>query len=81
MKGEIAEVDKDRLEAHRKRLISIAQREEMKDLIAAAPNDEWVIKVRSGQKEYDYIASALGIIVRSVNIFLSLLASGRLQRD
>jgi hypothetical protein len=50
---------------HRERLLGLTQRSVMRDLIQRAADDEWVVRVQSGVYEYDYVASALGILVRS----------------
>jgi hypothetical protein len=50
---------------HRKRLLAITQREEMQEIIKNASDDELVIRVSAGRNEYEYVASALRIIVRT----------------
>jgi hypothetical protein len=63
MKGEITEIGGKVLE-HRKRLLAITSRNEMQEIIANAGDDEPVITVLSGRSQYDYVASALRIVVR-----------------
>lgn len=48
---------------HRRRLLAITQREEMRKIIESAPENELVVRVLSGRNEYEYVASALRIIV------------------
>lgn len=62
MKGEITEIIGP-LRQHRGRLLAVTKREEMVRLIQAAGDFELVVKVRSGHY-YDYVASALNIILR-----------------
>lgn len=51
--------------SERERLLAVTQREEMQALIAKAPDDELVVKVSPGYGQpYDYIASALRIVLR-----------------
>lgn len=51
--------------SERERLLAVTQREEMQELIAKAPDDELVVKVSPGYGQpYDYIASALRIVLR-----------------
>jgi hypothetical protein len=49
---------------HRSRLIALSQRESMRALIAAAPDDSWVLRIDTGHGEYDYVAEALRLIIR-----------------
>ncbi len=62
MQGEIVKVV-GRVSDHRERLLKLTQREPMRDLLRAAPTDDWVVKVKSGQNEYDYVASTLHVMV------------------
>lgn len=50
---------------HRRRLLAITQREEMREIIESASEDELVVRVLSGRNEYEYVASALRIIVKT----------------
>ncbi|MEM3581269.1 MAG: Piwi domain-containing protein [Candidatus Bathyarchaeia archaeon] len=50
---------------HRKRLLAITQREEMREIIESASENEPVVRVLAGRNEYEYVASALWIIVRT----------------
>lgn len=49
---------------HRKRLSTITQREEMREIIESASDDELVVRVLAGRNEYEYVASALRIVVK-----------------
>jgi hypothetical protein len=49
---------------HRKRLLATTRREEMQEIIQKASDDELVVRVLAGRNEYDYVASALRIIVK-----------------
>lgn len=60
-KGEIMEVV-GKVSEHRERLLALTQREEMRDIIEKASEDELVVRV--GRQQYEYVASALGIILR-----------------
>ena len=64
LKGEIIEIV-GTVEEHRKRLLALTRRPEMYDVITRASADEPVVSVLSGRIEYDYVVSALGIIVRN----------------
>ena len=50
--------------AHGTRLLRLTKRPEMRQLIEAAPSDELVLSVLAGIREYDYVMSALGIVIR-----------------
>jgi hypothetical protein len=62
MQGEIVKVV-GKVKDHRERLLKLTQREAMRELLRAAPADDLVVKVKSGQNEYDYVASALHVMV------------------
>jgi hypothetical protein len=64
LKGEIIAIA-GHVRDHRTRLLAITQREEMQDLIGQAPDSELVVGLLSGRNEYDYVLSALRIIVRT----------------
>ena len=49
---------------HRSRLLALTSRTEMHEIIANATDDEPVVKVLAGPSTYDYVASALDIILR-----------------
>lgn len=49
----------------RERLLGLTRRPEMQAIIRSAPDDEPVLRVAAGQREYDYAASALELIIRS----------------
>jgi len=63
-KGEITEVIGN-LGKHRERLLALTTRKEMEDMIENAPDEELVIGVKVGPNIYEYIVSALKIIVRT----------------
>lgn len=64
-KGEIIQIE-GKVKEHRKRLLSIAKRPEMQALIQNADDDEIVVRVSAGAgREYEYVASALKIVVRT----------------
>jgi len=50
---------------YRKRLLAITKREEMRKIIESASDNETVVRVLAGRNEYEYVASALRIIVRT----------------
>lgn len=62
LKGEITEIVGE-LKYHRERLLDIASEQEIIDLINKAPDDELIVRVKTKSGEYDYIISALGVIV------------------
>lgn len=64
LKGEVEEVVGS-LKDHRERLLGLASRPEMIELLSNAPDDEPVVRVSTGRLGYDYAVSALGLIVRS----------------
>ncbi len=66
LKGEIVEVI-GTVADHRDRLLKVAQREESKEIIRRAANNEPVVHVRVGRYEYDFVASALRIVVRTAD--------------
>lgn len=53
---------------HKRRLLAITQREEMQKIINSASDDELVVRVLSGRNEYEYVASALKIIVKTEHL-------------
>lgn len=65
-KGEILEITGTARD-HRERLLSLTQREEVKAMIRRAAENEPVVHVRMGRNEYDFVASALGIVVRTAD--------------
>ncbi|MDX2160196.1 MAG: hypothetical protein SF162_02615 [bacterium] len=48
----------------RERLLKLAQRDGMRDLIAAAPDDALVVRLQVGYQELDYVAPALRLLIR-----------------
>lgn len=72
-KGKIVQILGE-LKDHRRRLHKISSREEIIDLIEKAPDDELVVRVKrtssnySDEKEYDYIASVLRMVVRTEDV-------------
>lgn len=62
MQGQIVKVV-GKLGDQRQRLLGLTQRPQTRALLQAAPDDELVVKVASRQNEYDYIASALKVMV------------------
>src|SRR3989339_245197 len=65
LKGEIVSIE-GTLADHRQRLMKLAQEENSKKFMENAPDNELVVKVkvRRDQPGYDYIASALRLVVR-----------------
>jgi Piwi domain len=65
LKGEIVGIT-GQLAAHRRRLLTLTQRSEMRQVLDRADEDELVVRVRAGSaRSYEYVASALRIIVRT----------------
>jgi len=50
---------------HRERLLALTQREESRAIIQRAADHEPVVHVRMGRNAYDFVASALGIVVNT----------------
>jgi len=63
-KGEIIGITGNAGE-HRERLLALTQREESRVIIQRATDQELVVHVRMGRNEYDFVASALGIVVNT----------------
>lgn len=62
MKGQILAVAGP-LASHRRRLLALNPRDEVREVVESAPDDEVVVTVLSGRNEYDYPAGALRVIV------------------
>jgi hypothetical protein len=61
-KGEIIGIT-GTIREHRERLLALTQREESKAVIQRAADTELVMHVRMGRNAYDFVASALSIVV------------------
>lgn len=61
-KGEIAGIT-GTVGEHRERLLALTQRDESRAIIQRAADNEPVVHVRMGRNAYDFVASALGIVV------------------
>ena len=64
MKGEIIAVV-GKLQDHRQRLTKLTARAKMREKIQNALDNDLVVKIKSGNNEYDYITSVLQIVVRT----------------
>jgi hypothetical protein len=62
MQGEIVKIV-GTVEEHRERLLKLTQRDEMAALIARAPGKNMVLRVLSGNNEYDYVSNALALLI------------------
>ncbi|OQY47022.1 MAG: hypothetical protein B6242_05925 [Anaerolineaceae bacterium 4572_78] len=62
-KGEIIKIVGTVAE-HSERLLHSSRDPKMQRLIQQAADDELVVKIKTGQKEYDYVASALKIVLK-----------------
>lgn len=49
---------------HRERLLDLAANEAAQRVLAEALDGEWIVKVKIGREEYEYLASALDVQVR-----------------
>jgi hypothetical protein len=67
LRGEIVEHQGKLTAKQRKHLLSLTLRPAMRALIEAAPNTEHVFSVKVHHHTYDYIASALGLLVTRDN--------------
>lgn len=63
-KGEITGIT-GTVREHRERLLALTQREESKAIIQRAADTELVVQVRMGRNAYDFVASALSIVVNT----------------
>jgi Piwi domain len=63
-KGEIVGITGN-VGEHRERLLALTQREESRAIIQRAADHEPVVHVRMGRHGYDFVASALGIVVNT----------------
>jgi Piwi domain len=63
-KGEIAGIT-GTVGEHRERLLALTQRDESRAIIQRAADHEPVVHVRMGRNAYDFVASALGIVVNT----------------
>jgi len=61
-KGKIIDVV-GTVKKHRTRLLTTSRSEEIKEIIENASDDELVVKIQAGQNEYDYVVSALNVIL------------------
>jgi hypothetical protein len=61
-KGEIVSITGTTSE-HRERLLALTQREDSRAIIRQAADSEPVVQVRMGRNAYDFVASALSIVV------------------
>ncbi|MHC4619373.1 MAG: Piwi domain-containing protein [Planctomycetota bacterium] len=61
-KGRIVDVV-GTVKEHRARLLATSRSEEMQEIISAASDDELVVKIQARQSQYDYVASALNVIL------------------
>ena len=64
LKGEIIGIE-GRLREHRDRLLALSREPGNIEIIRKAPDDELVVSVESGRNQYEYVVSALGIVVRT----------------
>ena len=66
MQGEIVKIV-GTVEDHRQRLLKLTQRDEMAGLIGRASGDHMVLRILSGNNEYDYVSDALALLIRLDN--------------
>ena len=66
LKGEITGIE-GRLSEHRSRLLALSQDERNQELIRRAPDDDLVVSLETGRNRYEYVLSALQLIVRVEN--------------
>lgn len=80
LKGGITEIA-GRLRDSRAWLLGVTQREEMQSLIEKAPDDELVVSVMAGRPPaYDYIVSALKIVLRTKDLARFKISRQRAQK-
>lgn len=63
IRGEIMKVT-GQMKAHRARLLNLAQNDDQHTLVLNTPDQEWIIQVRFGREEAEFLASTLHLIVR-----------------
>jgi hypothetical protein len=63
MQGEIVKIV-GTVEEQRQRLLKLTQRDEMAGLIGRAKGDHMVLRILSGNNEYDYVSDALALLIR-----------------
>jgi len=61
--GEIVKIV-GQIKDNRDRLIGLAQRDTMRELIASAPDEALVVRVQIAYQDFDYVSSALRLLVR-----------------
>ncbi|MFN8530889.1 MAG: hypothetical protein U0670_19975 [Anaerolineae bacterium] len=61
--GEITRVV-GKVKDHRERLMGLAQRDLMRDLITSAADDTLVVRVQVNYQDFDYVGSALRLLIR-----------------
>lgn len=64
LKGQLVSVVGKVVE-HRERLLALASREDIQEIIEKAADEELVVEVSTGRSSYDYVASALRIVLRT----------------
>lgn len=64
----------------RERLLELASSAGMRDLIAQAPGDHWVVRVASGIRDYDYVTDALDLVIRPDDISQFAINQSQLDR-
>ncbi|MFN8447892.1 MAG: hypothetical protein U0521_04715 [Anaerolineae bacterium] len=68
------------LDEHRERLLELAQRGAMREIVETAPGDHWVVRVLAGSRELDYVADALDLVVRPEDITTFAINEQQLEK-
>ncbi|MBL8130463.1 MAG: hypothetical protein JNL42_01290 [Anaerolineae bacterium] len=64
----------------RSRLRTLTTSAAMQEIIDAAPDDRWVVRVASGIRDYDYVTDALDLVIRPDDIAQFAINKGQLDR-
>lgn len=68
------------LDEHRERLLELTQRDTMREIVATAPGNHWVVRVLDGSREYDYVADVLDLVVRPEDITTFAINEQQLEK-
>jgi hypothetical protein len=65
---------------HRERLIGLSQRAVMRDLIASAPDNAFVLRIDSKGEQYDYVADALELMITLETVQRFEVPAGQVEK-
>ncbi|MCK6579089.1 MAG: hypothetical protein L6Q98_13405 [Anaerolineae bacterium] len=64
----------------RSRLRALTSSAAMQEIIDAAPDDHWVVRVASGIRDFDYVTDALDLVIRPDDIAQFAINKGQMDR-